>query len=34
MQIKTMDEEIVKPAEAKFKQLLARRAEPIEDREV
>lgn len=32
--IKTMDEEIIKPAEAKFKQLLARRAEPIEDREV
>jgi hypothetical protein len=30
----TMDEEIIKPAEAKFKQLLARRAEPIEDREV
>jgi hypothetical protein len=32
--IKTIDEEIIKPAEAKFKQLLARRAEPIEDREV
>jgi hypothetical protein len=32
--MKTMDEEIIKPAEAKFKQLLARRAEPIEDREV
>ena len=32
--IETMDDEIIKPAEAKFKQLLARRAEPIEDREV
>jgi Pentapeptide repeats (8 copies) len=30
--IETMDEEIIKPAEAKFKQLLARRAERIEDR--
>jgi hypothetical protein len=29
-----MDEEIVGPAEAKFKQLLVRRAEPIEDRRV
>jgi uncharacterized protein YjbI with pentapeptide repeats len=29
--IETMDDEIVKPAEDKFKQLLARRAEPIED---
>jgi hypothetical protein len=28
--IETMDEEIVGPAEAKFKQLLQRRAEPIE----
>jgi hypothetical protein len=30
--IDTMDDEIIKPAEAKFKQLLARRAERIEDR--
>jgi len=30
--IETMDEEIVGPAEAKFRQLLVRRAEPIEDR--
>ena len=32
--IQTMNDEIIRPAEAKFKQLLARRAEPIEDREV
>jgi uncharacterized protein YjbI with pentapeptide repeats len=32
--IETMEDEIIKPAEAKFKQLLARLAEPIEDREV
>jgi hypothetical protein len=32
--IETMDEEIVGPAEAKFKQLLLRRAEPIEYRQV
>ena len=32
--IETMDEEIVGPAEAKFRQLLMRRAEPIEDRRV
>jgi uncharacterized protein YjbI with pentapeptide repeats len=32
--IETMDDEIIKPAEAKFTQLLARRTEPIEDREV
>ncbi|HWY81770.1 MAG TPA: hypothetical protein VNY10_07545 [Roseiarcus sp.] len=32
--IETMDDEIIKPAEAKFKQLLARLAEPIEDRRV
>jgi hypothetical protein len=32
--IETMDDEIIKPAGAKFKQLLAQRAEPIEDREV
>jgi hypothetical protein len=32
--IETMDEEIVGPAEAKFRQLLVRRAEPIEDRRV
>ena len=31
--IETMDDEIIEPAEVKFKQLLARRAEPIEDRE-
>ena len=30
--IETMDKEIVEPAEAKFRQLLVRRAEPIEDR--
>jgi len=29
-----MDEDIVGPAEAKFKQLLVRRAEPIQDRRV
>lgn len=32
--IETMDEEIVAPAEAKFRQLLVRRADPIEDRRV
>ena len=32
--IETMDDEIIKPAEAKFNQLLARRAEAIEDRGV
>jgi hypothetical protein len=32
--IETMDDEIIKPAEAKFKQLLARLAERIEDRRV
>jgi uncharacterized protein YjbI with pentapeptide repeats len=32
--IETMDDEIIKPAEAKFKQLLGRRAEESEDREV
>jgi hypothetical protein len=32
--IETMDDEIIKLAEAKFKQLLARRAEEIEDREI
>jgi hypothetical protein len=32
--IETMDEEIVGPAEAKFRQLLVRRAEPIADRRV
>jgi hypothetical protein len=30
--IETMDEEIIDPAEAKFRQLLVRRAEPIGDR--
>jgi hypothetical protein len=29
-----MDDEIIKPAEAKFEQLLARLVEPIEDRRV
>jgi hypothetical protein len=32
--IETMDAEIVGPAEAKFRQLLVRPAEPIEDRRV
>jgi hypothetical protein len=32
--IETVDEEIVGPAEAKFKPRLVRRAEPIEDRRV
>jgi uncharacterized protein YjbI with pentapeptide repeats len=31
--IETMDDKIIEPAEAKFKQLLARRAEPIAERE-
>jgi hypothetical protein len=29
-----MGDKIINPAEAKFKQLVARRAEPIEDEEV
>jgi hypothetical protein len=32
--IETMDDEIIKPAEAKSKQLLARRAAEMEDKEV
>jgi hypothetical protein len=32
--IETMDDEIIKPAEAKFKDLLSRRAKEIGDREV
>jgi hypothetical protein len=32
--IETMGDKIINPAEAKFKQLVARRAEPIEDEEV
>ena len=32
--IETLDDEIIKPSEAKFKELRARRAEPTEDREV